>query len=322
MPPICTTAIITNGATVLFKIDAGQEGVTVYALPCFPFSDDEDSIEESLSRQLLQSLGIQVREQEFIETLYERLPGSAGTTLNNLQFVTEWEGSPSERSVSGGTICWVAFDALDTLNLSPDLLGSIQATLGLAIGGPSQPVGAVEQGRILVITGPAGAGKSTVARRLCESLPRSALISLDQLWHSVVSGGPVPRWSGGDPHASDVFELLALQQAGGLARGWSGGNYDTVIDGVLEEPRHLDTVLAASGHAPVYFITLMPSSGVLQERDSGRPVDNQMGERSQELHSVFMQNGEFRGLHLDSSELSAEETARLIFEHLDEARVR
>jgi chloramphenicol 3-O-phosphotransferase len=320
MPSIFISAIITNGASILLEHDTTRS--VGYSLPRFPFGDEEDSIEDSLALRLLDRLSIEVHGQEFVETVYEREPETGEVTLNNLQFITSWDGSPPGSTASGSNVIWASFYDLSALGLADDLLAPLQATLGLPSAGPTPDAATTNIGRIIVVTGPAGAGKSTVARRLCESVTRSALISLDQLWHAAIAGAPVPRWSGGDPAASEALELLTLRQAGMLARSWSEAGYDTVIDGVLEQARDLDTVLNETESAPLYLVTLMPSSGVLRQRDRGRAPTQQMGDRGQELHRVFMINGEFRGLHLDNSPMTADETARLIFEHLDEARVR
>ncbi len=331
MPPIFTSAIFSDGASVLFEIDGpdgrdsdvneGGEPLT-YSLPRFPFDDDEASIEESLADRLLEHLGVSVNEQEFVETLYERQPGGSELKLNNLQLVTNWEGALPERSAAGRRLVWVTFEALGALDLPADLRTALLAAFDLAAGPRFSDGGAVALGRLIVITGPAGAGKSTVGRLLASSLPKAALIRIDYLMDLAVSGSPMPRWEGGELEASCAFELLALRNAAALARNFAGAGYDAVVEGVLERPHELDTLLDESGTQEGYFITLLPARDALERRDRERPDGQQMGERSLELHEIFSFNGELRGLHLDSTALTADETVALLLEHLDEARVR
>ncbi|HEY8839009.1 MAG TPA: hypothetical protein VIO16_15295, partial [Dehalococcoidia bacterium] len=80
MPAIFISAVVSDGTSVLFEVDGEPLASATYSLPRFAFGDGEDSIEESLARQLREHAGIEANEQEFVDTLYERAPGSSEST--------------------------------------------------------------------------------------------------------------------------------------------------------------------------------------------------------------------------------------------------
>ena len=322
MPAIFISAVVSDGSSILFEMEGEPLASARYSLPRFVLGDGEDSIEESLSRQLREHAGIEVKEQEFVDTLYERVPGSSEVRLNNLQIVTEWKGTPIDQTAGGSRVVWVPLEALGSLQLPGDLMSALSTAFGLAAsGGPMDQFG-VASGRVIVITGPAGAGKSTVAEAICGMLDRAALIQLDALTDMVRTGVPVPHWEGGDRRASNHHYSLAVSNAAALSRNFTATGYDALVEGVFEQPSELDEFLHELEAAEVYFVTLLPQVEEVSRRDQGRTWDQQMGVRSRELHGIFSFNGEVRGLRIDSTGLMPDETARLILEQLGDARVQ
>ncbi len=319
MPQIEITAAISDGASLLFLQPEGAAPGAGLALPRCPLREAVE-IEEALAEFLQETLGISVVEQSFIDTLYEPEPDGA-IVLNNVQLVTGWEGAPVV-SPGGPVPVWVPLPAVAALNLPSDLRAALLGALGIAASqNPGQPVEG-PAGRVIVITGAAGAGKSTVGRLIAERSDRSALIALDYLgWDIFARGGVPPDWDGPEPGRARRQILLGLRNAAALARNITAAGFDCVIEGVLESTEELDALLEALGSVEAYFVTLVPQLDELLKRDQERALDQQMGERSAELHTILQFNGELRGMRVDSTALSVEETATLILESLDDARV-
>ena len=112
----------------------------------------------------------------------------------------------------------------------------------------SQPVGF-----LLIVTGPPGAGKSTVSRRLADGYESSVLVEGDAVFGFLASGAIEP-WLPASSAQNEIVTEAAAACAGRFARG----DYATVYDGVVG-PWFLPTFARACGLATVDYVVLMPS---------------------------------------------------------------
>lgn len=121
----------------------------------------------------------------------------------------------------------------------------------------------VNRGEVLMLSGPPGAGKSTVARALAERLDHAVLVRGDDVLACVVSGF-IPPW---DP-ASDRQNQAALAATAATAREFAAGGFPVVVDAVIG-PWHLDTFATALGR-PFGYIVLRPTKAVTVHRATSR----------------------------------------------------
>ena len=113
---------------------------------------------------------------------------------------------------------------------------------------------------LIVVTGPPGAGKSTVAALLAERLERSVLVEGDAFFRFLRSGAVAP-WL---PEAHE--QNTVVTHAGGAAAGrYARGGFNTVYDGVIG-PWFLDDFLAATGLTSLDYAILLPAVEVCVER--------------------------------------------------------
>lgn len=107
---------------------------------------------------------------------------------------------------------------------------------------------------LLVVTGPPGAGKSTVARLLAEREDRSVLVEGDAFF-AFLARGAVEPWL---PESNDQNAVVTQAAAAATGRFASAG-FATVYDGVLG-PWFLPTFVKASGLARLDYVILLPTA--------------------------------------------------------------
>lgn len=107
-------------------------------------------------------------------------------------------------------------------------------------------------GSLLVVTGPPGAGKSTVAAILAQAAERSVLVAGDAFFGFLHSGAVEP-WLPASSEQNTVVTRAAASAAGAFARG----GYTTVYDGVVG-PWFLPTFADATGMRRLDYVVLLP----------------------------------------------------------------
>ena len=103
-----------------------------------------------------------------------------------------------------------------------------------------------------MLTGPPGAGKSTVAQALADGFEVSALVAGDDFF-GCLRGGLIPPWLPQAHEQNTVVIQAAAAAAGRLAAG-----FPVVYDGVVG-PWFLAEFLAATGLRQLHYAVLLPS---------------------------------------------------------------
>ncbi len=120
-------------------------------------------------------------------------------------------------------------------------------------------------GSLLIVTGPPGAGKSTVAGVLAGRAARSVLVAGDSFF-AFLAGGMIEPWL----PASATQNEIVTDAAGAATGRFVAGGYRTIYDGVVG-PWFLDRFLAATGIDGADYAIVLPPVEVCLQRVATRP---------------------------------------------------
>ena len=164
--------------------------------------------------------------------------------------------------------------------------------------------------QVIIVSGPPGAGKTSVANAICERFDRMVHIEVDTI-HDWVKAGYREPW-GRDTQAVEQ-RRMCVRSAAAMARECIAHRYAVVIDDTVlaTDAAGYREALAALG-APVHLVTLLPSLEAALGRDATRGRDS-IPDRVRIVHgeiSAHIATGELPGVVLDTtSDADASSTA-------------
>jgi predicted kinase len=175
----------------------------------------------------------------------------------------------------------------------------------------------VVESPIVIITGPPGAGKTTVSRLVADRFDKAVCLESDWFWTTIVKGFVAP-WK---PEA-DSQNRVVVRSFAATAAAMAEGGYAVVLDGIIG-PWNLEIATAEfdSRHVKAHYLVLRPAREIALDRATSRvSVQRVLGypalteeEPILQMWAQFSDLGDYETSVIDNSDLDPEQTAALIW---------
>lgn len=156
---------------------------------------------------------------------------------------------------------------------------------------------------ILILTGPHGVGKSTVALALADRYDRVAHVEVDVLRHIVTPTGYKAPGKPGFEHQHEI----AVRNATDIARNFYAERFAVIIDDVVPTKADIDAYIETlrPAQAPVHVVTLMASLEACQDRNRASKSERQPPERVERIWRLFKDAKDLPGPAIDCTDMPA-----------------
>src|SRR5437016_1179764 len=142
---------------------------------------------------------------------------------------------------------------------------------------------------ILILTGPPGSGKTTVAQELARRFDRAVQLEADRFFHFIQSGYIEP-WEP-ESHEQNTTVMRIVARA---AAEYADAGYVTIVDGIVLPRWFLTPMndwLRSAGH-PMAYVVLRATVTTCLARAAARPDHRPTLEpRIEQLHEDFVELG-------------------------------
>lgn len=174
-------------------------------------------------------------------------------------------------------------------------------------------------GRIVIVTGPPGAGKTTLARKLAEASENSRAVHLHtDDFYTAIRRGYAPPWL---KHAQ-VQNATVTNAIAAAAAAYAAGGYDVIVEGIVG-PWFLGPYRerAAAEGAPLHYVFLRVAKALAVQRAAER-ADRPISAYPPKLYEQLSALGDYAQCAIDIDAFSPAQTLDRVREGLAAGRFR
>jgi chloramphenicol 3-O-phosphotransferase len=166
------------------------------------------------------------------------------------------------------------------------------------------------KGMVALFGGPAGAGKTTLARAWCATRSQAAQIELDEIRHLIISGRADPQ-DAGDLQAAQY--RLSVEATCALARSLADGGCDVAIDDVFEPDAFKRYWKPQLDGLPWRLVIVLPSL----EETLARSAQREKRVREEHTRTQHARSAEWaEEVRIDTTGLDVDRSLALVLERL------
>jgi predicted kinase len=172
---------------------------------------------------------------------------------------------------------------------------------------------------LIVLTGPPGAGKTTVAPAVADAFAMAVHLRADEFWHAIHKPWVAPYLAG-----SERQNAVVMDAATAAACRYALGGYAVVLDGIVG-PWFIDVFIDAATAAglALHYVILRPTSEIALARATARRAGELVNPVPvRKVHEAFGELGRYERHVVDTSGLDAAATAEVVLSELRSGRFR
>lgn len=167
--------------------------------------------------------------------------------------------------------------------------------------------------QIVILTGPPGAGKSTINKILAKKFEKSAIISSDEIRDMIKNGRENPGSGKEWKKQINLSKKMTIH----LIKNFYKSGFTILSDEIISNKKIFKEFYSSLKNFKPKFFLLLPSKEVVAKRDLERG-ENALKERTMYLYDKFLKisKKEKKFIVIDSSNQTPGETANKILEKL------